>query len=422
MIAGAVCAALVAGGGIVLWRVFRPTDVVTTATRPLPAPVIPAPGALGALISAPLIVGDRIRVHAAPRQVWADGPADFHYETSALWSLRRWPADLVGVVALGEPPVVVSSWSDGMLFGTDADTGRTLWSVHGDTLGDDYQGRRTGAATVYDPPGLFTAGQTVLTSKDKTLTGYDPTTGSVRWRVDLPADDDCRGTAFTAATQFLLHDTCTGTLLRYAADTGAALPPLGTALTAVEPVSCAVGASDCLGVRTTGTDGRHAWLLPPAATSGTETVAGTPTASEPLAAPGAVVAEPAEGATVVVTAPDPAAVTELTGRDPVTGEVRWTWRPQPGDPAPALLPTGARDRVLLVTPEHTLIAVNAETGKELSRSTLDLYYEDPFPYTLGHVYASGNYLVLERLRPDTAPEAPDSTYYPSPRPVLLAAS
>ncbi|MBV1855339.1 PQQ-binding-like beta-propeller repeat protein [Catellatospora sp. NEAU-YM18] len=398
-----------------LWRVFRPTDVVTTATHPMPAPVIPAPGALGALVSAPLIVGDQIRVHAAPRQVWADGPADTKYETSALWSLRRWPADLLGVVAAGDQ-VVVSAWGDGMLVGTDPRTGRTTWSVRADVLGEAYQGRRTGAATVYDPPGLFTAGQTVLTTGDKTITAYDATTGAVRWRHDLPADEHCRGISFTAPTQFLTHDTCTDTLLRYSVDTGAPQTPLGTGVTAVEPVSCAVGNSDCLGVRATASDGPHAWLLPPAASSGTETP------SAPLAAPGAIVTGPPQAAAAVVTTPDPAAVTELVSRDPSTGEARWTWRPQPGDRAPTLLPTGARDRILLVTPEHTLIAVNAETGKELSRSSLDLYYEDPFPYTLGHVYASGHYLVLERLTPDTAADSPDTVYYASPRPVLLAAS
>ncbi|GHJ46399.1 hypothetical protein Cs7R123_37410 [Catellatospora sp. TT07R-123] len=412
-ITGAVCAALVAGSGLVVWRVLRPTDTVTTATRPMPKRVIPGPGALGALISAPLIVGDRIRIHAAPRQVWADGPADYKYETSALWSLRRWPAELVGIVTVGEEPIVVSAWSDGMLVGTDARDGKTIWSVRGDVLGDGYQGRRTGAATVYDPPGLFTADGTVLTTGGNTITAYDPTTGAVRWRHELPA---CHGTAFTGATQFLVLDTCAHTLLRYSADTGAPLPPLGTSPTAAEPVSCAVGASDCLGVRVTAADGTHAWLLPPAAS-------GTEAPSIPLAAPGALITGTPRAPVAVVTTVNPAAVTELTSHDPATGEVRWTWRPQPGDPAPTLLPTGARDRILLVTPDHTLIAVNAESGKELSRSPLDLYYEDPaFPYTLGHVYASGHYLVLERLRPDTPADAPDTLYYPSPRPVLLAAS
>src|SRR5215213_3260253 len=98
---GAVSAALLAAAGVVAWRVLGPAEVVTPAQKPYPAPVIPAPGPIGVLVSAPLVLDDRIRVFATKRQVWADAPPNFKYERSALWSLRRWPAQLIGVVAVG---------------------------------------------------------------------------------------------------------------------------------------------------------------------------------------------------------------------------------------------------------------------------------------------------------------------------------
>ncbi|GAA2400138.1 hypothetical protein Cme02nite_59260 [Catellatospora methionotrophica] len=405
---GAVSVALLAAAGLVAWRVLGPAEVVTPARKPYPGPVIPAPGPIGVLVSAPLVLDDRIRVYATKRQVWADAPPNFKYERSALWSLRRWPAQLVGVVAVGgDHPVVVSSWSDGELVGTDARTGEIAWQQRAETLGDAYTGRRTGASTVYQPPGLFTTDGAVVLAGPAHVTAYDPGTGARRWQQPAPAAPDCRGDDLTSAQQYLVHDTCTDTVRRLDTGTGTGLPDLGSGVTAVEPVTCAVGHSRCQGIRLTAPAAEGLLLTGLAADP-----------SPPLATPGAVLA-----GGIAATAPDPAAVTRLDGRDPRTGDIRWNWQPAAGDttPPPRLL-TASGDRVLLLTPDHTLIAVSAESGKELSRTSLQLYYEPETAYDVAGFHTSGRYLVLVRTLPGAPVTAPDDDYYYSPRPVLLAAS
>ena len=76
-----------------------------------------------------------------------------------FWSYRRWPEQVAGVIAGDGPtgPIVVSQWSDGELVALDARTGRVAWRAAGTAPDDGYAGRRTGASTVYAPPGLHLA-------------------------------------------------------------------------------------------------------------------------------------------------------------------------------------------------------------------------------------------------------------------------
>ena len=60
-----------------------------------------AAGVIGTLAAAPLIVDGRLRVYAATRQIRADAPVDARTQRSPFWSYRRWPAQLIGVVAVG---------------------------------------------------------------------------------------------------------------------------------------------------------------------------------------------------------------------------------------------------------------------------------------------------------------------------------
>ena len=164
---------LVAGAGLVVYRVFAPGEVLAEPTVGYPAAPTPRPPAvLGTLPSAPLIVEGRLRVVADKRQVRADGPVDSRYLNTPYWSFRRWPAELVGVVAAGG--TVVTRWSDGELVGLDARTGRDIWRAKGEKpVIPGYAGRRTGAPTVYAPPGLFLAGDTVVVAGATSTQAYD---------------------------------------------------------------------------------------------------------------------------------------------------------------------------------------------------------------------------------------------------------
>ena len=76
---------------VVVHRVLAPAEVSTVARADYPTPARPAPGVIGRLPVAPLIVDARLRVYAAHRQVYADRPVDGRHRTTPYWSYRRWP-------------------------------------------------------------------------------------------------------------------------------------------------------------------------------------------------------------------------------------------------------------------------------------------------------------------------------------------
>src|SRR5204862_2164046 len=115
--------------GLAAGRVFAPADTLDRSHLPQPAAVTVEVGVSGELMSAPLLVGSRLRVYAADNRIWADGPVDTRLGTSALWAFRRWPARLVGVVVTGH--TVVSKWSDGRLVAIGADRRRIVWPASG---------------------------------------------------------------------------------------------------------------------------------------------------------------------------------------------------------------------------------------------------------------------------------------------------
>ncbi len=175
---------LVAGLGAVGWRVLRPTASFDRAGTAYPVRAAAANAAWsGSLQHAPLIVDGRLRVYAEARRVWADDTVTARYETTPYWSYRRWPAQLVGVVSVERPvPYVIARWSDGVVTGIDARAGRIAWQKRiAPPDKDGYQGRRTGARTVYDPPGLYTADQSLIIKAGDEATGYDPATGRRLW-------------------------------------------------------------------------------------------------------------------------------------------------------------------------------------------------------------------------------------------------
>ncbi|MGX6603651.1 outer membrane protein assembly factor BamB family protein [Micromonosporaceae bacterium Da 78-11] len=218
------------------WRVLAPAELLDTASSPYPEAILREPGVTGRTNVAPLIVDGRIRVYAAKRQVRADAPADAKSVNTARWSFRRWPQQLSGVVAIGR--TVISRWSDGELVALDAGTGRITWRTDGPSA-PGYAGHRTGAATVWAPPGLHTTGGTVVVGEGQHLSGYDVSTGAERWRTDLPTG--CTDGFTTAGGQYVCptggYDTMTGAAV-------ASWPP-----GPFTPVGCTVAASSCAGLR-----------------------------------------------------------------------------------------------------------------------------------------------------------------------------
>ena len=374
---------LLLAAGAVGWRVLAPAEVLAPATDAFPAAPERGPGVTGRTAKAPLIVAGRIRVYAAKRQVKADAPVDARTTYTPRWSLRRWPQQLNGVVAIGS--TVVSRWSDGELVAIDGATGRIAWRVDGPAAGS-FTGSQTGAATVWTPPGMFTSAATVLVRGGGRVTALDVATGANRWQAD------CRGdSSVTAGGQLICGDVA------YEVDTGK--PAVGWPVGPYGGVGCGVARSGCAGFR----DGAgHGWL-----TSGR-----TPQRANALDAPGSVALlvprTTADGRVISAFAFSTGAT--VVARSPLTGGELWRWT----GPGGATVLGSGPDLVLLLTGQRHLVTVNASTGEV--RNDFPLSYDrDATDWQPGSWQAADGYIAIERLS-GRAEQAP----YFSVEPVLLA--
>ncbi|HEU4347104.1 MAG TPA: PQQ-binding-like beta-propeller repeat protein [Actinoplanes sp.] len=316
---------VLAAAGLTGWRVLRPAEVLAPATDPYPAAVRRGPGVVGELASAPLIVGGRIRVFGAKRQVKADAPVDGKVEYTPRWSLRRWPQQVSGVVVIGS--TVVSRWSDGQIVAIDGRTGLIAWRVDGPPVG----GFRDAATAVWAPPGLVTAGTTVLITGGGRVRGLDVGTGAVRWQ------GDCRAAVFaTRGGQFVcgaeVRDAATGAVLR-----GWPAGPF-TAL------GCDVAWSGCRGLRD-------------AAGFGWQTLAATPRRAVGLDVP---------GSTVFLELALIAGPSGLVARSAASGGELWRW----AGPGATVLGSG-QAAIYVLTADRQLVSLDASTGDVLAQVPLD---------------------------------------------------
>lgn len=420
----AVVLVLVASGAVA-YRVFAPAEVLTPARADYPAPATEAPAVLGTLTAAPLVVDGRLRVYATTRQVRAERPVDAPTRRTPFWSYRRWPEQLVGIVAVGA--TVVSRWSDGELIALDAATGRVSWRATGPAADQGYAGRSTGAATVYAPPGLHTA--TAADGRDVLVVtgaagrrGYDPATGRELWRDGL--DGRCRDATFTTSTGQLVsvdrcarpqtaefHDVATG------AATGRWRPAdAGPELT-LTPVGCAVARSACPAVRTGatvagGSGSTRGWLFDADAGTDAGTDAGQ-AAARPVAASAL---DPPDARLVDGTAVAPDG-SGLVGRSVRTGAEVWRWDAG----GPVWLLAVQPGRVHLRTGSGDLVTLDVTDGRVRSRFPLT-YGRDRKTWSPGYAYAAAGFLAVERLTEPADPDADDRRYFLSIQPVIFAAT
>lgn len=409
-VAAGAAALVLAATAVVAYRVFAPTEVLTPARTSYPEPAAEPPGVLGTLTAAPLIVDGRLRVYATTRQVRAEQPVDAPTRRTPFWSYRRWPAQLVGVVASGT--TVVSRWSDGELVALDAATGRIAWRAAGPVTDEEYAGRATGASTVYTPPGLHVAstadGRAVLVVTGAAgRRGYDPASGRELWRDRL--DSRCGTDPFTTSTGQLVtvdrcaqpetvvfHDVATG------ASTGRWRPDGAGQTLTVQPVGCRPGRSACPAMRTSGDAASRGWLFDPAAGPN------RPVPAPPLDQPEATLVD----ATAVTTQG-----TAVVGRAVGTGAQTWRWDAD----EPVRLLAVQPGRVHLRTGSGELVTLDAADGRERSRFPLT-YGRDSTRWSAGYAYAADGYVAVERLAEPVDPDADDRRYYLGIQPVIFAAT
>jgi outer membrane protein assembly factor BamB len=415
IIGAALAVVLLTAGAAIVYRVLAPAEELNRTNGRYPQLVTVPARVIGTLPSVPLIVDGRLRVYVAKRQVRADLPANARTARSPYWSYRRWPQQLVGVVAVGT--TVVSRWSDGKLVALDARTGRIAWRADAPVGPDHYTGRSTGAQTVYTPEGLFSAHAAdghpvVVVAATGTVAGYDTTTGKQLWQVATPnGSGTCLTEGFTGPGTFVAVDSCAthSTLLRYDVLTGQRLPdwtPAGQgAQWDLVPLGCAVGRSQCRALRTLDGDQTRGWLF------------GDDPAGQPVAAPAL---DPESSWLVDETAvvQQPGQEGELVGRSLLTSQELWRWTAQPASGAIVLV-AGEPGAVHLLTAEHELFTLDPATG------ALESHFDlagGKNAWHVGYAYAEDRFVVIERLARRAKPDDPDTKYYYSAQTVALSGS
>jgi outer membrane protein assembly factor BamB len=383
---------LVAGLITISWRVLRPATMTDRSASPYPrAAAFAEPTRYASLPHAPLILDGRLRIFAEKRRVWADTAVTSKTEINPYWAYRRWPGQLVGVVGV-EPagthpgPVVVSQWSDGTVVGIDARSGQVAWhkriAVH-DPNG--YVGRRTGARTVYDPRGLYTAstagGTPVLVVGGQSgAAGYDPWTGARRWH--RPAACRDRHAGWTGATTYVAR--CGDRLDILDAATGRQIGSWTGR--APRPWACALGHSGCRMVASASANYR---LGPDGAM--------TP----------ATWARSAKGFLSGDGYVDWRRDSTVRLVDATTGEVRWE------APLHGYVIGADADFVYLVTWSHWVVALDAKTGIDRARVPVPARRD----WHAGYVFARHGLVVVERVV--GSPDTDDDQYYYSMTSIAL---
>jgi outer membrane protein assembly factor BamB len=324
---------------------------------------------------------------------------NFRSSMSPYWAYRRWPAQLLGVVAVGT--TVVSRWTDGQLVAIDATRGTIAWrTTDPGSESAGYIGRRTGAGTVYSPVGMYTAGGVLIVTGDAEVSGYAVASGRLLW---TKRSDRC-ATYFTGPSAFVTVTGCqpSSSAEVYRAGDGQriARPSLDQGgIGSVAPFACTVGRSECRGVRTPG----HAWLI-----GADGALSESPALADPRSwLAGNVVVAPGPGGT-------------LTGASLAGGRRLWSWPATGPAPAGAQVVAVEPGAVHVLTAERDLISLGPADGLELSR--LSLLALGNTMFDPGHVYAADRFVFVERLRPGAKESDPDqSYYYPSPN-VLVTGS
>ena len=418
---------------ITAYRTLKPAETVSRATRPLPSPEPIEAIQYGELHSAPLIVEGRLRVYAEQRRVFADTPVTAIREMTPHWAYRRWPAEVVAVTTVektstgGPLSVVITKWSDGAVVALDASTGESIWQGRVEPVaGGTFQGRRTGASTVYTPDDLFVTASSVTkrpiviaTGKDQAV-AFDPWTGFVRWQRTFTEHPGCHESDWTGETTYLVKDSCatpatleifdaeSGSRLARWRPPGASIGPANVANWFLQPASCAQGLSGCRLFKAAATGD---------AVSFSDAAAGlgkiTPTYWRP-AADGTVAALPAADKDTVFLSGETLVEQVFTGYiwafSAGSGQRLWT------SEVAGRLVTADERNAYIINSEYQLIVLNLLTGAVTSSTELRIRPEDRWVYK--YAYLHDGYLAVERLQTPKDSEV-DERYYFSDTTVVL---
>jgi hypothetical protein len=428
--------AVLGATAVVGYRVLAPAETAVGAQGTYPDRPAAEPVRYGELTSAPLIVDGRLRVFADARRVWADTALTSRTEVTPYWSYRRWPAEVAGVVAVEGSyegvALVIVKFSDGMVVALNPRSGGIAWQDQARAgVEEGFDGRRTGAATVYQPAGIFTArsssdgGAILVVSGGDEVIGYNPWTGKRRWEFTFTEHPGCHDTDWTGETTYVAKDSCAApaTLQVFDAATGKPLlqnwqPPGASAGPAeganwfVEPASCARGHSGCGLIR--GTAGQAVITAREHFTG----KAGTTGAVWRLNYDGTLTPEPHAtgnrsfllGETLIQHPGDDYGYVRAVER--VTGKPVWTSK----EHRLRLVAVGLLG-AYAITWDLQLVVLHPTLGVELSRT--DLRKNPKEKWYPGFVHAAGRFVAVERITGGPPAES-DDRYFVGATPVVLA--
>jgi outer membrane protein assembly factor BamB len=403
---GAAALALVAAAGVVGYRVLAPAETLSPPTQAYPAQPTTADAGTryGALAAVPLILDRRLRVFAEQRRVWADIPVTANRLQTPFWAYRRWPAELVGVAGVdrpGQPPMVVTVWSDGAVVALDGAHGRIAWRAHAEP-GGAYDGRRTGSTVVYEPDGLYTVSTSdgqpvVVVSRGRHVAAYDPWTGQRRWERSPPGGPSCHRD-WTGIGTYLSLDLCADppALDIVDAGTGRSIDHWSAPAGAdIRPWGCLLGRSQC------------------------QLLSVQPRGSFRVTPDGQVTAEPYSHVDNQVVAGDnvvewvPAGYARALSR--ATGAQLWR------TDIIGYVAVADASGVYVVNPDDSLVVLDPATGTRKERIYLR-GVEEGGPYNgawwVWHVYVRDGFVALERMRSEN-PRDPDTAYFFGKFPVVV---
>jgi outer membrane protein assembly factor BamB len=427
--------AVLGATAVVGYRVLAPAETSVGAQGEYPDRPAAEPVRYGELTSAPLIVDGRLRVYADARRVWADAALTSRTEMTPFWSYRRWPAEVAGVVAVEGSyegvALVIVKFSDGMVVALNPQSGGIAWQDQAKASeGEGFDGRRTGAATVYQPAGIFTArsstdgGAILVVAGGDEVIGYNPWNGKRRWEFTFTEHPGCHDTDWTGETTYVAKDSCaapailqvfdvaTGRLMQNWQPTGASAGPAEEANWLAEPLSCARGHSGCGLIR--------ASASPEVLTAkqANQQSGGIEAGIWRLNYDGSISPEPHAkgdrpfllGDTLIQESEDQHGYVRAV--DSVTGRTVWVSK----DHGLRLVAVGLLG-AYAVTRDLHLVVLHPTLGVELSRT--DLRKREDERWKPGFVHTAGRFVAVERTT-GGVPAEPDDRYYAGSTPVVLA--
>jgi outer membrane protein assembly factor BamB len=434
VLTGLLVLVVVAAMAVTAYRTLKPAETVSRADKPVPSPEPIKSIQYGELPSAPLIVEGRLRVYTEQRRVFADTPVTAQRMMTPHWSYRRWPAEVVSIVEVEKPAsgvglsVVITKWSDGEIVALDAEKGDIVWQAKIDPAdGESFNGRRTGAKTMWEPEDLFVSASAVdkqpvvIATGKNVVEGIDPVNGEIRWTRSFLTEPGCRTNDWTGADTYFVKNTCAkpATLEIYDAASGVLLntwrPPgasIGTDNVTnwfIEPTSCQLGRSGCVMFKAAPTGDVVTYTD---AASGLGTI--TP-AYWSLAADHTIKPEPIADKDTTVVVGDVIAQ-QMTGGyiwafSRTTGKRLWM------SEVNGRLIGGDQRNVYLINNDYQLLVLNLETGAVTSSTELRIRPADRFVYSLYYLHAG--YLAIERLQTTKESEIDDRYYFSQETVVLV---